>query len=238
MSNWNPTEVSFTPDSGLAAINLASGVMLFDVARRMPITVYSMGNPIRGSYTKTKSDVLSSDGRMIAAAVGSGVIALIDTGLYRGIPVQARRVAIQPDNEHFTTVSYAGKVAIYSIGNSEPIIVRDPADDRSSGERVESLSSNGLRYVFADEQAQKIRLLDVSSSPALEVPIEGNRGDVLQLSLDPSGDFLACADKFEIIVWSAKNRTEVSRIPLPEGYTARELAVSPWSICCCEKFKW
>jgi WD40 repeat protein len=38
---------------------------------------------------------------------------------------------------------------------------------------------------------------------------------------------LASVDKSEIIVWSAKKRTEVSRITLPEGYTTKELTVSP-----------
>ncbi len=219
-------DVSFTSDGRRATIWLSNNVMIFDVTRRMPIAVYDV--------SKHESDV-SPDGRMIATVDGFGVTTLIDTGQYRGIPVNASRHAIQLDNEHVTTVFSAGGVAIYSIGNPEPIIVRNPepiivrnpAYDRSSGKRIEILSPNGLRYVFTDDQAQKIRLLDVSPSPAPEVPIEGNRSDVLQLAFDPSSDFLAGADKYEIIVWSAKSRTEVSRIPLPEGYATTGLAVSP-----------
>jgi len=59
------------------------------------------------------------------------------------------------------------------------------------------------------------------------VPLEGHRGDVLRLSFDPSSDFLASADGSEVILWSAKNRAEVSREPLREGYATTSLAVSP-----------
>jgi WD40 repeat protein len=59
------------------------------------------------------------------------------------------------------------------------------------------------------------------------VPLEGHRGDVLRLSFDPSSNFLASADGSEVIIWSAKDRTEVSRIPLPKGYATTSLAVSP-----------
>lgn len=77
-----------------------------------------------------------------------------------------------------------------------------------------------------DDRAQKISLLDVSSSHASEVPVEGNPSDVLRLLFDPSGDFLVYVKKSEIIVWSVRNNLEISRIPLPEGHSTRELAVS------------
>lgn len=50
---------------------------------------------------------------------------------------------------------------------------------------------------------------------------------MLGLSLDPDGDFLACATKSEIIVWLTKNRIKAQEIPLPPGYTTTRLAVSP-----------
>lgn len=92
---------------------------------------------------------------------------------------------------------------------------------------VESLSLNGLRYSFTDDRAQRITLFDLSASPALPIPLQGNRGDALGLSFDPDGDFLACATKSEIIVWLTKNRTREQEIPLPPGYTTTRLAVSP-----------
>ncbi|MGH3807408.1 MAG: WD40 repeat domain-containing protein, partial [Pseudonocardiaceae bacterium] len=133
-----------------------------------------------------------------------------------------------PDDEHLATVS-AGSVTIRSIkfSNSEPVIVRNPVNRELSGKRAESLSRNGLRYAFENANEQKINLLGLSSSPAFEVAIERNCDDVLRLSFDPSGDFLACVDKSEIIVWSTKSRDKTSRIPLPEGYAPSDLAVSP-----------
>ncbi len=145
-------------------------------------------------------------------------------------------VAIQPDKKHLTTVSSGGKVAVYSMGNRnfEQIVVRRSADDQLDGERVESLSPNGLYYAFTDDQDRKISLLDISldiSSPlAPEVPLQGNNGDVLQLSFDSHGDFLASADRSEIIVWSTKDHIKKTSIPLSPGYTInglRGLAVSP-----------
>ncbi|MGH3717840.1 MAG: trypsin-like peptidase domain-containing protein [Pseudonocardiaceae bacterium] len=204
--------IFFTPNGRRAIMPLSGGTILFDAAQRTPIAAYGRG-------------VLSPDGRMIADVNGFGVIALTDTGLHHGIPVDPNLIAIQPDNEHLTTVS-AGNVAIYSIKNSESIIVQNSTTDRSDKSGVETLSENGLRYAFVDDRKQKISLLDVPSSHALEVSIEGNPSDVLRLSLDPSGDFLAYAQKSEIIVWSVKDDVEISRIPLPEGHAARELAVS------------
>ncbi|MGH3832993.1 MAG: WD40 repeat domain-containing protein [Pseudonocardiaceae bacterium] len=239
MTEVNPAELSFTPNGSLAAAEVTGGIVLYDVARRMPISVYSLKNREVVALASTFS--LSPDGNMIASVDNVGVITLIDTRLHRGIPVyeasdeaireagdQAIRVAVQPDNDHLTVAS-AGKVTIYSIKNSNsgPVIVRNPVNDESGVNRVSDLSRNGLRYASVDAKRQKIHLFDVSSLPVSEVSIEGNRGDVLQLSFDQSGDFLACADKSEIIVWSTKKRAEVSRIPLPEGYTARELVVSP-----------
>ncbi|MGH3866182.1 MAG: trypsin-like peptidase domain-containing protein [Pseudonocardiaceae bacterium] len=221
----SPAVVSFTPDSRLAAMAVPSGIMLFNMARLMPIAVYGLTNT-RGLVGDTLS--LSPDGKTIASVDDSRFITLIDTRCWhRGIPAGANRAAVQPDNEHLTAVS-AGRVAIYSIkdSNSEPVIVRNPASDEPSERRVESLSQNGLRYAFADANAQKIILLDISSFPVVEVSVGGNRGGALRLSFDPSGDFLVYADKSEIIVWSTKSRGETSTIPLPEGYTTSELAVS------------
>lgn len=55
----------------------------------------------------------------------------------------------------------------------------------------------------------------------------GTYSDVLRLSFDPRSEFLVCADKSEIIVWSTKTRTKVASIPLPPSYPIKELAVIP-----------
>lgn len=153
MSTSFPNDLSFTPDSRLATMVLWGGIMLFDVARRMPIAVYSS--------VDNRSTALSPDGRMIATINDSGLITLIDTSLHQGIPARADRVGIQPDNEHLTTVS-SGKVTIYSLGNHESTIVRNPEGDRLNGGRVENLSQNGLRYAFMDDQAKKRSACSIS----------------------------------------------------------------------------
>jgi dipeptidyl aminopeptidase/acylaminoacyl peptidase len=165
---------------------------------------------------------------MIAASSGGRVITLTETAAHKGVPAEdAAHVAVQPDDEHLTTVSFTGEVAIHSLGEPQRIIVIPSADDEFDLERVEDLSPNGLRYAAAGDPAHQIHLWDLSSSPAPEVPLEGHRGDVLRLSFDSSSDFLASADESEVIIWSAKDRAEVSRIPLPKGYTTTGLAVSP-----------
>ncbi|MBV9011751.1 MAG: WD40 repeat domain-containing protein [Pseudonocardiales bacterium] len=170
ISNSFPNKLSFTPDGRLATMRLWGGIALFDVPRRMPIAVCN--------FNDFGSGALSPDGRMIATINSSGVIAIIDTSLNQGIPAGADQVAIQPDNRRLVAAS-SGKVTVYSIGKLEPTIVRNSVDDRLNVSRIESLSQNGLRYAFTDNHKQKIRLLDVSSSPASEVPIEGNYSDVL-----------------------------------------------------------
>jgi WD40 repeat protein len=73
-------------------------------------------------------------------------------------------------------------------------------------------------------------LLDISSPLAPEVPLEGSNSDVLQLSFDSYGEFLACADKSDIIVWSTKGHTKKTSIQLSPGYTInglKGLTVSP-----------
>ena len=213
--------ISFTPDSRLAAVNTAGAVLVVDVARRMPLDIYSIGLSRSGG-------ALSPDGRLIAASGGGSVITLTESGAHEGVPAQdAVHVAVRSDDEHLTTVSSTGEVAINSLGEPERIIVTPSADDEFDWERVEDLSPNGLRYAVAEDPAPQIRLRDLSSSPAPEVPLEGHRGDVLRLSFDPSSDFLASADGSEVIIWSVKDRTEVSRILLPKGYATTSLAVSP-----------
>lgn len=199
-------------------MSAGGGTRLFDVTRWTPITAYSLSG----------RSAIDPDGRMIAVVGDSGVIALTYTDRHPGIPTNAYRIAIRPDNGDLTAVSY-GEVAIYhpSDRNTEPTIVPIPKYDRSRTKRVESLSLNGLRYAFTDDQAQKISLLDLSLSSTLTVPIEGNHGETLGLSFDPDGDFLACANKSKIIVWSTKNHTKVQEIQLPKGYTTTRLAVSP-----------
>ena len=123
-------------------------------------------------------------------------------------------------------------MAIYSIENRnlEPIAVRSSLDDQSNGKRVESLSPNGLYYAFTDDRAQKVRSLDISSPLTPETPLEGNNSDVLQLSFDPHGDFLACADKSEIIIWPTRDHAKKTSIPFSPGYTInglKGLVVSP-----------
>ncbi|MGH3865783.1 MAG: trypsin-like peptidase domain-containing protein [Pseudonocardiaceae bacterium] len=236
-----PAVPSFTSNGSLVAAEVTGGIVFYDVARRVPISVYSLRNREVAGGVSVSRFSLSSDGNMIASVDHGGVIALIDTRLHRGIPVyeasdeviwessgEEIRVAVQPDDDHLIVAS-ADKVAIYSIKslNSGPVIVRSPVNDESGVNRFYDLSRNGLRYASVDAKRKKIHLLDVSSLPVSDVTIEGGRGDVLQLSFDRGGDFLACADKSEIIVWSTKRRAEVSRIPLPEGYTTRELVVSP-----------
>ncbi len=210
--------VSFASDSRRVAISQYDSVILFDAVRRTPIAVYP--KPPNALAT------LSSDGHTIAMAdTGkSNAISLIDTDPHHGIPITADRVAIRPDSEHLTAVS-SGKVAIYPIGNPKPIM--EPADDWSSGSRVEDLSPDGLHYAFTDDRAHTVSLLDVSPQIVPEVPLKGNHSAVLRLSFDPRSELLACADKSEIIVWSTKTRATVSSIPIPPGYTTNQLAVSP-----------
>jgi WD40 repeat protein len=50
---------------------------------------------------------------------------------------------------------------------------------------------------------------------------------VSKLSFDPRSEFLACAGKSDVVVWSAEDRTKHSTIKLPPDYTIREVAVSP-----------
>ena len=138
----------------------------------------------------------------------------------------ATHVAVQPDGKHLTTVSDTGEVAIHSFGEPERIIVMPSADEAEYG-KVEDLSLDGLRYAVEGDPAHQIRLEDISSSPAPEVTLDGHRDNVRILSFDPSGDFLASTDGSEVIIWSAKDRAELRRIPLPEGYVATSLAVSP-----------
>ena len=118
------------------------------------------------------------------------------------------RVAVQPDGERITTISHTGEVAVHSLGEPERLIVMPSADDEFYWRRVEDLSPDGLRYAVAGDPTNQIRLLDISSSPAPEVPLEGHRGDVRLLSFDPSSDFLASADGSEMIIWPAKDRTQ------------------------------
>jgi len=217
-----PAPISFTPDSRLATVNLEGAVLVVDVARRIPLATYSIGSSYSGS-------VLSLDGRLIAASVGGSVITLTETRAHKGFPAEAAaaaHVAVQPDKENLTTVSYTGEVAIHSLRESQRSIVIPSADDEFDPERVD-LSPNGRRYAAAEDPARQIRLWDLSSSPAPEVPLEGHRGDVLRLSFDPSSDFLASADGSEVIIWSAQHRKEILRIPLPGDYTTTSLAVSP-----------
>lgn len=185
--------VFFAPDGRHATIEQGRAVTIFDAEKRIPIATYP--EPISVSIGG-----FSSDGHTIALTdyERPNTILLIDTDRHHRIPIRADRVAIR-DSEHLTVVS-SGKVMIYSIRNPTPIIVRDSPDDRSSLERVEDLSPDGLHYAFTDDRARKVRLVDVSSPPAPEVPLEGNHSDVLLLSFDPRGEFLACADESEIIV--------------------------------------
>ena len=216
-----PDSISFTPDSRLATVNLEGAVLVVDVARRMPLATYST-RALFGS-----GGALSPDGRLIAASGGGSVITLTETRAHKGVPAEAAaHVAVQPDNENLTTVSSTGEVAIHSLRESQRSIVIPSADDEFDPERVD-LSPNGRRYAAAEDPANQIRLWDLSSSPAPEVPLEGHRGDVLRLSFDPSSDFLASADGSEVIIWSAQHRKEILRIPLPEDYTTTSLAVSP-----------
>ena len=217
----HPAPISFTPDGRLATVDMGSAVLVVDVAQRMPLATHSIASD-------SSRGALSPDGRLIAASSGGRVITLTETAAHKGVPAEdAAHVAVQPDDEHLTTVSFTGEVAIHSLGEPQRIIVIPSADDEFDLERVEDLSPNGLRYAAAGDPAHQIRLWDLSSSPAPEVPLEGHRGDVLRLSFDSSSDFLASADESEVIIWSAKDRAEVSRIPLPKGYTTTGLAVSP-----------
>lgn len=167
--------VSFAPDGRHVAINRYYSATIFDVAKRTPLTVYRQA-------INRKVRAFSPEGHTLAMADtdSTNVISLTDTGLYHdlyhGIPVSAGLVAIQPDKKHLTTVSSGGKVAVYSIENRnpEPIVARSSVDDQSNEKRVESLSPNGLYYAFTDDRAQQVRLLDVSSPPASEVPLAGN----------------------------------------------------------------
>ncbi len=215
-------QASFASDSRRVAISSQySGIAIFDAVRRTPIAAY----PTLGSTAAA----LSPDGHTILAADDGRFYAIsrMNTGSHGGIPIMAGRVAIRPGSEYLTAVS-SGKAAIYPIGHPEPIMEPEPADDRPTNTRVEDLSPDGLHYAFTtDKGARTVSLLNVPSQPAPEVPLEGNHSDVLQLSFDPRSEFLACADKSEIIVWSTKTRAEVSRIQLPLGYTTNKLAVSP-----------
>ncbi|MGB6165004.1 MAG: WD40 repeat domain-containing protein [Pseudonocardiaceae bacterium] len=222
---------SFTPDGHRVALHNYGSLAIFDVAKRTLLAAYPVMN---GSTISGSASAFSPDG--YASAVldtdTPNVISLTGTDLYHRIPVSAILVAIQPDKKHLTAVSSGGKVAIYSIknGNLEPIVVRSSADDQSNEKRVESLSLNGLYYAFTDNRTQKVRLLDISSPSTPEVPLEGNHSDVRQLSFDSHSEFLACADKSEIIVWSTKTHTKKPSIPLPSDYTTTELkglAISP-----------
>ena len=210
---------SFTPDSRLAAVGLSEAVLLVDMTRRMPLAIYNQsGYP---------SPALSPDGLLIAGSGGGSVITLTETGARKGVDVEAKRVAVQPDGEHLTAVSFTGEVAIHSLGDPERIVVIPSAGDKGNWGSVEDLSPNGLRYAAAGDPEHHVRLRDISSSPPPEVLLKGHRGDVLQLSFDPSSDFLASADASEVITWSARDRAMVSRISLPRDYATTSLAVSP-----------
>lgn len=198
-------------------------MIIFDVTRRTTAAAYNVSG--------ANSFALSPDGHMIASVGDAGVIALIYTDLHHGLPAKANKIAIRPSNGDLTAVSY-GKVATYHLfdPNSESIIASIPKYNQSSSKRVESLSLNGLRYAFTDDQAQRISLLDLSFSRVSEVTIEGNCGDVLGLSFDPDGNFLACADKSEIIVWftdGSHQGAKAQDIQLPKDYTTTQLAASP-----------
>jgi WD40 repeat protein len=134
------------------------------------------------------------------------VITLTDTDRHHGVPAEVSQIAIQPGNGDLTAASY-NKAVIYRLSdrNAEPTVVPIPKH-RLGAKRIESLSPNGLRYAFTDDQTRRISLLDLSFSPAPMVPIEGNHDDVIWLSFDPDGDFLACADKSEIIPASQLRR--------------------------------
>jgi WD40 repeat protein len=106
----SPASISFTPDSRLAVLDMGGAVLLVDVARRMPLAVYSTG-PSYGS------GALSRDGRLIAASGGGSVITLTETGDHNGVPAydhkgvlgyNATHVAVQPDGKHLTTKKKLG----------------------------------------------------------------------------------------------------------------------------------
>ena len=160
--------LSFTPDSRLAAVDMGGAVLLVDVARRMPLAVYSTGSSGSGG-------ALSLDGHLIAASGGGSVITLTETRAHNDVqvPFEAMRVAVQPDGERITTISHTGEVAVHSLGEPERLIVMPSADDEFYWRRVEDLSPDGLRYAVAGDPTNQIRLLDISSSPAPEVPLEG-----------------------------------------------------------------
>ncbi len=216
-SQGSPNSVSFTPDSRLAAVDMIGTATLVDIARRMPLATYSIRS----------SGALSPDGRLIAVSGGGSVIALTETGAHEGVPVAATHVAVQPDNDRLAAVSSTGEVTIHSFGDPERIVVMPAAQEEVGSRRVEDLSPNGRRYAIAGGPAHHIRVRDILSSPASEVTLEGHRSEVLQLSFDPSSDFLASADASIVIVWTTQNQAEVSRIPLPKGYATTNLAVSP-----------
>jgi WD40 repeat protein len=88
-------------------------------------------------------------------------------------------------------------------------------------------NSNGIEVWDVTKNTRRSRRDADGVGTSVFSPNEENRSGVLQLSFDPSGDFLASADKSEIIVRSAKKHAEASRITLAEGYTTKELMVSP-----------
>jgi WD40 repeat protein len=193
--------LEYSPDGRTLVSAAGKYVKLWDT------TTGKLRTTLEGHTKLLGSMAISSDSSFLATVGEDLQLMLWSLPKGQTIPIDSAclgrvaDVAISPDNKTIAIVDMEGKLRLWRLGSTDTSLLF-----QAPWIRHMAFAPNGKHLAFIDVYDESVRLHDTKSGKLV-----ATLPDSVDLAWSPSGDWLASADKYDIVLWDTAKKSRKAK---------------------------